>query len=264
MSTLETVRSADGTTIAFERSGDGPPVILVGGAFNDRTTVAGVAASLAPSFTAVAFDRRGRGESGVVPVTSADREREIEDLAALIEAVGGSAYLFGHSSGAVLALEATRRLAVAKLAVYEPPFIVDGSRPRPEPDFGKRLRTLLSEGRRDDAVALFQTEGVGLPPEAVDGMRGSEMWAWFVGFADSLAHDEALFDPGHAVPSRLAAISVPVLAIDGGETWPWLRDGTKAVADAISGSRYVTLAGEDHGVLGNPEALRPLLVEFFS
>ncbi len=184
-------------------------------------------------------------------------------MAVLIEAVGGSAYLFGHSSGAVLALEATRQLPVPRVAVYEPPFIVDGSRPRPAPDFGKRLQALLAEGRRDDAVALFQTEGVGLPPEAVDGMRGSEMWAWFVRFADSLAHDEALFDPGHAVPSRLAAISVPVLTIDGGETWPWLREGTKAVADTISGARYVTLAGQDHGVLGQPEALRPVLVDFF-
>lgn len=264
MSDFETVRSADGTTIAFERRGDGPPVILIGGAFNDRTTVTGLAEALAPTYTAVVYDRRGRGDSGVVPPAAAPAAREVEDVAALIEAVGGSAYLFGHSSGAVLALEATRQLAVPKVAVYEPPYLVDDSRPGPAPDYPDRLRALLTEGRRDEAVTLFQTEAVGLPAEAVDGMRGTAMWEWFLRFADSLAHDAALFEPDNGVPAdRLGTISVPTLAIDGSATWPALLASTKAVAEAIPGARHVTLPGQDHGVLGQPEALRPVLVDFF-
>src|SRR5690349_9339311 len=119
---FETVTSADGTPIAFDRTGDGTPVILVGGAFNDRTTVAGLAATLSPDFTAIAYDRRGRGDSGPGAVYSV--EREVEDLAALIDHVGGSAAVFGHSSGAVLALEAAARgVAMTSLAVYEPPYV---------------------------------------------------------------------------------------------------------------------------------------------
>ena len=173
--TLKTVTSADGTVIAFEQTGDGPPVILIGGAFNDRSTVAGLAAVLAPEVTAIAYDRRGRGDSA--DSGSYTVQREIDDVAALISHAGGSASVFGHSSGAILALEAAQRgVAIDKLAVYEPPYVVEGTRARPGVDLADRVQALIDEGRRDEAAALFLAEGVGVPAEMVEGMRTSEMW----------------------------------------------------------------------------------------
>jgi pimeloyl-ACP methyl ester carboxylesterase len=131
---FETVRSADGTTIAVERAGEGTPVILAGGAFNDRSTVAGLAEVLSADFTTVIYDRRGRGASGDSDSYAA--EREIEDLAAVISYAGGPAGMFGHSSGAVLALEAAARgLDITKVAAYEPTWVIEGTRPRPGDDW---------------------------------------------------------------------------------------------------------------------------------
>ncbi|WP_370942852.1 alpha/beta fold hydrolase [Amycolatopsis sp. cg5] len=259
---MNTVTSADGTKIAFERTGDGPPVILVGGAFNDRSTVAGLANALVPELSGIGFDRRGRGDSGDGAEYAI--EREVEDIAALIEQVGGRASLFGHSSGAILALEATQRgLPVDKLAVYEPPFIV-GGRERPGDDLTARLRACAEEDRREDAVMLFLTEGVGVPREQVEGMKASPMWGWFTGLAHTLYYDTTLCGPGNVLPEWLKTIEVPTLAIGGGTTDEWMRLSAKAVADAIPDGRYVVLEGHDHGVLAHPDALKPLLVEFFA
>jgi pimeloyl-ACP methyl ester carboxylesterase len=258
---MNTVVSADGTKIAFEQVGDGPGVILVGGAFNDRSTVTGLADVLAPGYTAIAYDRRGRGDSGDSP--SYAIEREVEDIAALIDHVGGSAHVFGHSSGAILALEAAERgLPITTLAVYEPPYIVDGTRSRPADDVIDRLRALVREDRRDDAATLFVTEAVGVP---VDDMRGTDMWGWFTALAHTLPYDVEICGPGHRLPlDRLASITTPTLAIGGGTSPGWLPAAAQAVADTIPGGRYVTLDGHDHGVLAFPSALRPILVEFFS
>ncbi len=170
-SSFEIVTSADGTPIAFERAGDGAPVILVGSAFDDRTTVAGLAATLSPDFTAIAYDRRGRGDSGPGAVYSV--EREVEDLAALIEHGGGPAAVFGHSSGAALVLEAAAcGVAMSAIAVYEAPYVVDDSRPKPAADIFDRVRSLLADGNRDDAVELFLVEaaaGAGPPCPAPAG-----------------------------------------------------------------------------------------------
>jgi pimeloyl-ACP methyl ester carboxylesterase len=260
--TLETVTSADGTHIAVERTGDGPPVILVGGAFNDRSTVAGLAAELAPGFTALAYDRRGRGDSGDGDGYAV--EREIDDLAALIEHAGGSAAVFGHSSGANLALEAARRgLAVERLAVYEPPFVVGDGRPRPGADLFERVRALVEQDHRDEAATLFLTEAAAVPAEMVEGMRAGEMWGWFSGLAHTLPYDVAVCGPGCVLPAeRLATITVPTLAIGGGDSPGWLRAAARAVADAVPGARYLTLDGQDHGVLQQPAALRPVLAGF--
>jgi pimeloyl-ACP methyl ester carboxylesterase len=127
------VCSADGTMIAFERAGQGPALILITGGLTDRTVTRSVAAELAPRFTVYAYDRRGRGSSGDTAPYSA--EREVEDLAAVIGAAGGPALVFGHSSGAVLALEAAARgLAITKLAAYEPPYLTGASGRRPADD----------------------------------------------------------------------------------------------------------------------------------
>ncbi|MEU0568027.1 alpha/beta hydrolase [Nonomuraea sp. NPDC005983] len=262
---FQTVTSADGTPIAFEQTGAGRPVILVGGAFNDRSTVAALAAALAPDLTAITYDRRGRGDSGTADDGYAV-EREIEDLAALIEHAGGSAAVFGHSSGGVLALEAAQRgLPIDRLAVYEPPYVVEGTRARPPVDLVDRFRTLLGQGRRDETVALFLTEAVDVPAEMVEGMRAEPVWKWFTGLAHTLPYDAALCGPGSVLPAdRLETITMPTLAIGGGLSPQWLTAAARAVADAVPGARYLTLDGQDHGVLNQPEALRPVLVDFLT
>jgi pimeloyl-ACP methyl ester carboxylesterase len=263
---METVTSADGTPIAVETTGTGHPVILIGGAFNDRSTVAALAATLAPHVTAVTYDRRGRGASGPVGDWSGESvQREVEDLAAVIEGAGGDVDLFGHSSGAVLVLEAAQRgLPAGKVAVYEPPYVTDGSRPRPAADLADRIAALAAADQRDEAVELFFAEGVAVPPEMIAGMRASQMWGWFTGLAHTLPYDMALAGPGLRWPAeRFATISVPVLAIGGGQSPQWLPAAALAVADAIPGARYVTLEGQDHGVLNQPEALLPLLTAFY-
>ncbi|HEY1622335.1 MAG TPA: alpha/beta hydrolase [Streptosporangiaceae bacterium] len=274
---METVTSADGTTIAIETTGEGRPVIAIGGAFNDRSTVAALAAALAPHMTVVTYDRRGRGASGQTGAWTGDgADREIEDLAAVMQAAGrrqgtGTADLFGHSSGAVLALEATQRgLPVGKVAVYEPSYVTDesvanGWRPRPAAGLADRIAALAQAGQRDEAVEAFLTQAAAVPPEMVAGMRAGAMWDWFTGLAHTLPYDVALGGPGLVLPAgRFATISVPVLAIGGGQSPQWLPAAARAVAGAIPGARYVTLDGQDHGVLNQPETLLPLLTGFYA
>ncbi len=259
------VSSDDRTTIAFDRYGDGRPVILIGGAYNDRSTVAGLAESIsAGELGAVTYDRRGRGastnnDSGFEP------ERELEDLSALIEALGGPVSVFGHSSGAVLALEAAMQgLPIERLAVYEPSYMVAGTRPLPPDDVDKRVAGLVREGRRDDAVVLFSTEAVGLPAEMVEGMRVTPAWGRLTSLAHTLPYDLAVHR-GYRLPTeRLAELELPLLTLDGSESFPWIRATARAVAQAVAGARHLTLEGQDHSVLQRPEALRPALVEFFS
>jgi pimeloyl-ACP methyl ester carboxylesterase len=259
------VRSADGTTIAFDPYGDGRTVILVGGAYNDRSTVAGVAQAISSDgLASVTYDRRGRGAS-TNNDTAFESERELEDLAALIEALGGSVSVFGHSSGAVLALEAAMQgLPIERFAVYEPPYVVDGRRPLPPGDLDERLIALVRDDRRDDAVALFSTEAVGLTAAVVDGMRAAPEWGWLTSLAHTLPYDTAIHH-GYTLPAaRLAELSLPLLALDGSESSPSLRATAQAVADSVPGARHLTLEGEDHGVLQHPEALEATLVEFFT
>lgn len=257
-----TVNSADGTPIAFDRRGEGAPVILVGGAFNDRTTVAGLAEVLAADFTTFAYDRRGRGDSGDAPEYAV--EREIEDVAALVELAGGTASVFGHSSGAALALEAAAHgVRIEKLAAYEPPYVV-GDRPPVAEDLADRIKARLETGDRDGAVRLFLTEGTGAPAEAVEGMQASPVWPWLTGLAHTLPYDLTICGPGGGLPTaRLAKIKAPTLVIDGGASPPWFAEAARAVTEAVPGARRETLPGQDHGVLQTPEALRPLLTEFF-
>ena len=234
---MDTVRSADGTTIAFERTGDGPPLIVVGGALSDRSAAADLAAVLAARFSVVAYDRRGRGDSGDTPPYAV--EREVEDLAALLDAVGGSGFVLGHSSGAALAIEAViRGLPITKVAVYEPPFIVDDSRPPLPADYFEQLDRLVAEGRRGDAVAYFMTTGVGLR------VMGDHM-------------------SGRPLPAGWASdVTIPTLVIDGGNSPDWARNAVSAVAAAIPGAERRTLDGQEHGAA--PEVLAPVLESFFA
>ncbi|MBB4685461.1 alpha/beta fold hydrolase [Amycolatopsis jiangsuensis] len=258
-----TVTSGDGTPIAFDTYGTGSPVLLVGGAVTDRTTVAALAATLGDAgFQAVAFDRRGRGDSGDAPVYTV--EREIDDLASLLETVGGSAAVFGHSSGAILSLEAAARgLPITKVAVYEPPFIVADERQRPGDDLVDRVSALVADGDRDGAVELFLTEGTGASPQAVAEMRDEPVWGWFTGLAHTLPYDLTVCGPGNRLPAdRLAAITVPVLSLSGGAGEDWMTASARAVAAAVAHGRHEIVAGQDHGVLSAPDSLRGLLTGF--
>jgi pimeloyl-ACP methyl ester carboxylesterase len=260
--TMDKVTSKDGTTIAFDQSGQGPAVILVGGALSDRSAGRPLAALLAPHFSVFGYDRRGRGDSGDTAPYAV--EREVEDIEALIEEAGGSASVFGMSSGAVLALEAARRLPIARLALYEPPFIVDDSRaPVPE-DYVQQLAGLVSAGRRGDAVEYFMTKAVDVPAEYVAQMRSAPSWQGMEALAHTLAYDGAIMGntlSGNPLPAeRWASVTLPTLVMDGGDSPLWARNGVQAIVDVLPNARRRTLAGQTHAVA--PEVLALVLVEF--
>ena len=261
---MNTVQSKDGTTIAFDRSGEGPAIILVGGATQDRSDNASLAALLAPRFTVINYDRRGRGDSGdTAPYTV---EREVQDLEALINEAGGSAFVFGTSSGANLALEAAAQgLNITKLALWEPNFIVNDSRPPLPEDYVEQINEMVSSGRRGDAVEYFMTKAVGLPVEFVIPMRNMPMWEGTEAVAHTLAYDGTIVRDnmaGNPVSAEeWASVTVPTLVIDGGET-PWLSDRAQAMADALPHAQRRTLKGQTHDVA--PEVLAPVLEEFFA
>lgn len=261
---MPTVTSKDGTTIAFEQSGQGPALVLVGGVLGDRSQQAPLAALLARSFTVYNIDRRGHGESGfTAPYTV---EREVEDLDAVITAAGGSAFVYGTSGPGVLCMEAAARglsPKMKKLAVWEPPYILEGSRPPVPQDYKARLTQLSREGRRGDMIELFFTAAAGMPAEFVAQMRQAPFWAAQEAFAPTLVYDATLMGDGDfKLPKeRLANVTAPTLVIDGG-TSPWLSQAAQAVASAIPQAQRRTLEGQPHNV--DPTAIAPALVEFFT
>jgi pimeloyl-ACP methyl ester carboxylesterase len=252
--------SRDGTALAFERTGQGPAVVLVSGAMSTGATVAPLAPLLADRFTVVAYDRRGRGGSGdTAPYAVA---REVEDLAAMVEAAGGDAALYGISSGGALALEAAAAgLPVRAVAVYEPPFADHGGGAPERAAYTANLTEALAQGRRGDAVELF-LRLTGLAEEMIAGARRSPMWADLEAVAPSLAYDDAVMGDGLVPRDRLASIRVPVLALAGGASPGWLRQAARDVADAVPEGAYRTLDGQTHAV--DPGALAPVLAEFFA
>jgi pimeloyl-ACP methyl ester carboxylesterase len=262
---METARSSDGTEIAFERSGEGPPVVLVGGALSTRMAAESLMAQLAGRLSAIAYDRRGRGDSGDTQPYAV--EREVEDLEALIVAAGGSASVFGHSSGAALALEATAHgLPIDKLALYEPPFIVDDTRPPLPKDYVAHLDELVAVDRRGDAVEYFMTTGVGLPAEMLAGLRDSPAWPFMEAVAHTISYDgRAMGDMMSGSPKpleRWASVTVPTLVMDGGASPMWQRNAVRALAAVLPSVEHRTLEGQDHGPAD--DVLAPVLIDFFA
>jgi pimeloyl-ACP methyl ester carboxylesterase len=256
----EWVRSSDGTVIAFDRFGDGQPLIVVVGAFCDRSTPRTLAGVLGADFSVYTYDRRGRGGSGDTPPYAV--EREIDDLDAVIRQVGGSAFVFGHSSGAILALEAAARgLPVTKVAAYEPPYIVDDTRSRPD-KLGERVGALIAAGRRSDAVKLFFTEGPEIPPHVIAAMEAGPGWSAMEAIAHTLPYDLAICGDQSVPTDRLAKIRVPTLVLSGGASPDWARNAVDAVAAAIPGARCVSLDGQTHGAAD--DVLAPVLAQFFT
>lgn len=256
------VTSKDGTAIVFDRLGKGPAVILVGGILGDRSQQAPVAELLVPHFTVFNYDRRGHGESGDTPPYAI--EREVEDLDALLKEAGGSAFVYGTSGCAILALEAAvRGLAtkIKKLALWEPSYIVDDSRPPAAQDYKAQLTRMLSSDRRGDMVELFMTQAVGMPPEFVAQMRQAPWWPAQEALAHTLIYDATIVGDFSVPTKRVSSVTVPTLVIDGGTT-PWLSHAAQAVADAIPNAQRRTLNGQPHNV--DPAAIAPVLEEFFA
>jgi pimeloyl-ACP methyl ester carboxylesterase len=257
---LGKVRAADGTTIALEVWGEGPPLVLVVGAFCDSNTLKGLAARLAGKFTVFRYDRRGRGGSGDAYPYAV--EREIEDLEAVLGAAGGSAYIYGHSSGAVLALEsAAHGAAVKKVVAYEPPYLIDGSRVRHHADLAARLEELVAEGRRGDAAELFLTEAVGLSRETISMVRSGPMWRSMRAVAHTLAYDVTVCNQQSIPPGLMSKIQAPTLLVAGSASGSWARSAIEALAAEIPDAETLVIPGEDHGV--SDDAIVPVLEKFY-
>ncbi|GAA1268432.1 alpha/beta hydrolase [Planotetraspora silvatica] len=265
---MNTVTSKDGTRIAFERHGEGTPLILVDGASSFRAfnpLGAQLGDLLGASHTVYAYDRRGRGESGDTAPFSV--EREIDDLAALIAEAGGTAHVCGFSSGAVLALDAAAAgLPITRLALYEPPFVVDDSRPAVPGDYLERLDASLAEGRRGDALELFFTIPCAFPAEMVAGMKDSPIWAPLEAIAPTLAYDGRFMADtmsGRPLPrDRWSTASVPTLVMYGGATESWIVSGARAIADLLPQADLRDLPDQTHSVTA--EALVPALTDFLA
>lgn len=255
---MDKVISADGTVIAYQRYGDGQPVILIGGAFNDAASSAALAEALASRMTAVTFDRRGRGASGdTLPYAIA---REVEDIAALVAVLGGQACLCGHSSGSILAFEAAAAgVAIPKLVMFEPPFRLPTS-PQLPPDYDEQMTAFTASGRNGDAVAYFMTKAVGLSPDAIDQMRKAPHWPALEALAPSAVYDGLLVGDGSVPVTRLSAVTVPALVLDSTGSAPWLRNAAVAVAEALGNATHRSLDGTFHQI--PPETLAPVVAEF--
>jgi pimeloyl-ACP methyl ester carboxylesterase len=250
------VRSADGTRIAFDRSGDGPPVILVEAAahYRDFSSFDGLAPLLAREFTVYAYDRRGRGES--TDATPYAPDREVEDLEALIEEAGGPVHLYGYSSGALLAMRAAARgLPTGRVAVLEPPLQDDAQGPDP---LTSELTELVAAGRNGDAVHHFH-RAIGVPDEFVAEMRSTPQWAKMESVAHTLVYDCMISDATES--TLLHSVAVPTLVIDSAGSTDDLSGWAATVARQLPDGSHRTLAGEWHSV--PDDVLAPVLVEFF-
>ena len=258
---MSTVVSKDGTAIAYDRRGDGPALVLVDGALCSRAQgpMPELAEALANRFTVHNYDRRGRGDSGDANEYSV--EREIEDLAAVIEAAGGSAYVYGSSSGAALALRAAAAgLPIEKLVAFEPPYVVDDSRKQIPRSWVSDLQAL----EPNDAIRYFFTKGIGLPGIFVTMMKLMPAWKPMKAIAHTLPYDAQVVgdncfgDPMDA--SQWASIQQPVQVVSGGKSPAWMKTSTRALADAIPGAGHTEVPGQNHVIKAT--AIAPVIADF--
>ncbi len=260
---MSKVTSKDGTQIAFETKGSGPAVILVDGALCYRSfgPMSELSGLLAPRFTVYLYDRRGRGESSNSQPFAV--EREVEDIDALIREAGGSAFVYGISSGACLSLEAAMQLGerVKKLAMYEAPYRSGTEALKEWKQYRKELTDRLAAGRNGDAIALFM-QFVGTPADQIGGMRQSPMWPMFEAVAPTLAYDAAAMGADRSVPERRAAQVMSPTLVMSGTVIPFMKDAATALARAIPHAQQRTLEGQPHDV--DLKVLAPALTEFFA
>jgi pimeloyl-ACP methyl ester carboxylesterase len=252
---VDGARSADGTKIAYDRTGDGPVLILAGGALNNRHSADALIPHLTEKFSLVTFDRRGRGDSTDTPPYAP--VREVEDLKALIDAVGGSAMVFGHSSGAVLSLEAAADgAAITRLAVYEPPYLTGNAETRSAT--ARAVQAALDAGDRGTAVEIFiRGTGVAFDP----AMKTQPWFAGLEAVAHTLPYDLALVGDSSVPIERLAKITAPTLGLYGSASPEWAPASISAVVGAIPGATQKVLEGQTHAA--DPTVLAPVLVDYF-
>ena len=262
---MEKTTSADGTAIAYDTWGDGPAVVIVGGAFNDRNTWADLAQALADQgLRAVSYDRRGRGDSGDTPPYAL--EREIDDLRAVVDAVSPGTPVLAHgvSSGAALLLRAIQAgVPVARVSVFEPPYRIEGAPPAPA-DYVGTLQSYVDRDDRSGLVEYFQTQVIGLPAQMVDSFKATPMWQGLEAIAPTLVYDaHAMGGDDQSLPAAvLGRIGIPLLGVTSDGTGvPWMRQTVEVVADAVPDGRWVRLPGGFHQV--EPAVLAPALAEFY-
>ena len=264
---MKTVTSRDGTKIAFDQIGKGPVVILVDSALADRTLCAKLAGLLAKGFTVINYDRRGRGDSTDTQPYAV--QREVEDIEALIDATGGSAFIFGSSSGAVLALEAASQLPskVKKQVLYEPPFIVDDSRAPLPNDFLEQVKAELAKGKRDGALKLFFSTAMGIPGLFVFIMRLMPSWSKSKSVAHTLPYDLAIMgETQRGKPlstSQWATASMPTLVLTGGKSEAFFHKAGDALAAILPSAEHRILKDQHHGsVVMSPNVVASELAGF--
>jgi len=264
------VQSKDGTVIAYEKTGAGPAVVLVSAALADRDGARRLARELAPTFTVINYDRRGRGKSSNTEPYAV--EREIEDLEALVDAVGQPVFVFGSSSGAVLALDAGTRFGarVKKLFLYEPPFIVDASH-APIPDsLQKEIEDAVAANKRGEAVALFFGKGMGIPAPGVTFMRLMlPAWRDMTAIVHTAPYDLKILagtQSGRPLPpDRWSRGTSPTMVAVGAKSEAFFHNGAEALTGMLPGSEYRSLEGLDHSaVLMAPQALASAIREYFA
>jgi pimeloyl-ACP methyl ester carboxylesterase len=245
---METTTAPDGTTLAYDRVGSGPALVFVSGVFNLRDTCAPIAAQLADDFTCFTYDRRARGDSANTAPYAV--EREVEDLQALIDVAGGRAAVFGYSSGATLALRAAADgLPIDRLFLYEPPFRFESQFPAAAADLPQRLQRMVDEGRTADVVTTFQSEGIGLPPDVVAGIRQAPFFPRLQDMAQSVVHDATITRTMSVPTPAMAAVQVPTVVMRGGQTWPLLAVAAERLAAMLPDARLEVLAdAADHGL----------------
>ena len=256
---MNTTTSPDGTTIAYEIAGSGPALILVNTVAEDHTSLAGLAALLAEQFTVLSYDRRGRGDSG--DPQPYEPAREIEDLEVLIDILGGSATLVSGSAGAVLALDAATALGskVTGLYLYEPPFIVDGSRAPVPADYVTHSEALVAAGKRDEAVEYFLSKALLIPAEWVEGMKQDPSWNEMAALAHTFAYDGRIvagLQDGKPLPTDRWQVDAPVLVLVGGDSEPFFLTGANALAELLPDVTVEVLPGQDHAAFWtSPDAV---------
>ncbi|MDB5137452.1 MAG: alpha/beta hydrolase [Mucilaginibacter sp.] len=258
---MDFVTSTDGTRIAYHKFGNGPALILVDGAFcsKDFGPMVKLAPLLAETFTVIAYDRRARGDSGDTATYTI--QREIEDLHALIKEGGESAFVYGISSGAVLALKAVAAgLPVTRLALYEPPFNIDGKYRKAPAGYICKLRTMISEGRKGDAVKYYLTKVIGVPAIFAFILKLTPNWSKMKANANALPYDAEIMGDG-SVPDQIGTITTPTIAIAGEKSPAMLREAAQAVANKLKNGKYGILKGQTHNV--SEKVLAPVLTDFF-
>lgn len=262
--TMPTIISKDQTSIAFDKTGQGPAVILIHGALAGRADHTDLAEMLSKHFTVYNYDRRGHG--GTQDNKQYNLEREVEDLEAIINAAGGSAYLYGISSGAALAFETAARLGdkVKKLAMYEAPYDEAAGAAEKWKTYTADIQKLNAAGKGAEAVE-YHMNYVGVPEKMINDMKASPNWTAMVAMAPTLAYDIAAVGNDRSISAERAAnIKATALIMDGGasaQTMPFMRRSAEKLASLIPNAQHRTIEGEAHGV--NAKAIAPVLVQFF-